>query len=109
MIKILGVMMAAGLLAGCAQTPPSQAEQADLAACTAAADDTYKAQNYDQLSRTSQTGVLYSATPTAVFNAQQMGAMHARDSQITNCVRNGHNDTSTVIPGPPPVTPHIIQ
>ncbi len=97
-------------LTGCAAAPPpSQADAADTAACTQAADATYDAQNYEALSRTSQTGVRFSATPNHVFDGQQMGALHVRDSQITDCERNGGETSAALIPGPPPVTPHIVN
>jgi len=104
----------AGLLAmsGCAASPPpSQADQANLAACTAQADAAYNAQNYDQLSRTSQNGLLYSPTPSHVFDAQHLGSLHERDDQITDCVNNGTGGTvsaSNALPGPAPVAPQII-
>jgi hypothetical protein len=38
-----------------------------------------------------------------------MGALHVRDSQITDCERNGGETSAALIPGPPPVTPHIVN
>jgi hypothetical protein len=106
------IAVLAGILAlgGCAiAPPPSQADQANLATCTAQADATYNAQNYDQLSRTSQNGLRYSATPNHVFDAQQLGSLHERDDQITDCVNNGTGGTaSAALPGPAPAVPQII-
>lgn len=105
----LTAMLAIG---GCAiSPPPSQADQADLATCTAQADAAYDAQNYDQLSRTSQNGLRYSATPNHVFDAQEMGSMHERDDEITDCVTNGTGGTtsaSAALPGAAPAVPQII-
>lgn len=102
--------LAAVLLAGgCSvSAPPSAADQADLDACTRQADAAYNAQNVEALSRTDQTGVRYSATPNHVFDAQQLGLLHERDSAITDCVNNGTVDNSAV-PGPPLATPHIVN
>jgi hypothetical protein len=107
MSRFFMVVLGLSALTGCAYgPPPTAADQAVAAACTSAAGDTYKAQNFAQYSRTSQNGLIYSATPNHVFDAEQMGAMHQYDSQISNCERNG--STSAALPGPPPVTPHII-
>ncbi|HQT65407.1 MAG: hypothetical protein B7Z75_09660 [Acidocella sp. 20-57-95] len=102
-------LAAAALLAlsACATTPPSAADQANLDACTAKADASYNAQNIDSLSRTDQTGVRYSATPNHVFDGQQLGLMHQRDSQITDCVNNGTASASTYT-GKPLPAPQII-
>ena len=110
MRKMMMAVLGCGALAGCASgPPPTAAQNADDAACVQAADAAYDAQNYDQLSRTSQTGVRYSATPNHVFDAQRLGSLHVRDSQIMNCERNGNDDTrATLIPGPPPATPQIV-
>jgi hypothetical protein len=108
-MRLLVAVLALGAVAGCSYgPPPTQAEQADAAACTSAADATYHAQNYEALSRTDQTGVRYSATPNHVFDAQQMGAMHLRDSQITSCEQQG-SGTAGAVPSAPLVTPHIIS
>lgn len=97
------------LAAGCAASyPASQADQADLDACTQAADATYNAQNYEALSRTSQTGLRYTATPNHVFDAQQQGLLHERDSNITNCVHNG-SVANSAVPGAPLPAPKIIN
>jgi hypothetical protein len=114
MIKRLS--LSAGLAAvlaigGCAISPPSQADQADLATCTAQADAAYDAQNYDQLSRTSQNGLRYSPTPNHVFDAEEMGSLHERDDQISDCMKNGTGGTasaSAALAGPPPAVPQII-
>jgi hypothetical protein len=103
---------AACLLGGCAVSPPpSAADQADLATCTSQADAAYDAQNYDSLSRTSQNGLRYSATPNQVFQAQQLGSLHERDDSIADCVRSGSGGAASAqaaIPGPPPAIPQII-
>lgn len=96
------------LLAGCAPQAPDAAADADASACTAVADSTYNAQNYDQLSRPSQAGLQFPASPVQVFQAQQLGAEHARESQITNCERNG-NTAQPVVNGVSVATPHIIN
>jgi len=96
------------LASGCAKAPPSAADQADLAACTRQADAAYNAQNYDALSRTDQTGLQFPATPTQVFQAQQLGLLHQRDSAITDCVNNG-TVANSAIPGPPLPAPHIVN
>jgi len=113
-LSSFNAMLAAAILgcAGCAATPPpSTADQADLATCTAQADATYDAQNYDSLSRTGQNGLLYSATPNHVFDAQRLGSLHARDDQLSDCLRNGTGGTASAgaaIPGFAPVAPQII-
>ena len=95
-------------LVGCELSPPpSAADQANLAACTAQADATYNAQNVDALSRTDQTGVRYSATPNHVFDGEQLGLMHQRDSQISNCVDNG-TASASALPGKPAPAPQVI-
>lgn len=102
-----GLAVSTMLLAGCTlSTPPSEADQANLAACTQQADATYQANNYDALARTSQNAVRYSATPNHVFDAEQMGAMNERNNQINDCVQNG-NTIRPVIPGPPLVAPTV--
>jgi hypothetical protein len=94
---------------GCSvSNPPSAADQADRDACTKQADAAYNAQNYEALSRTDQTGLRYSATPNHVFDAQNLGLLHQRDSAITDCVKNGTVNNSAV-PGPPLPAPHIIN
>jgi len=115
MNRILSVALAFGLLSACAAPPPPDpAAQADASACTAQADATYNAQNYEQLSRPSQTGLIYTATPNHVFDAQNLGALHARDSQITDCERSGAGSGvpatgATGILAAPVVAPHIIN
>jgi hypothetical protein len=109
MKQVLAVFGALALLAGCAAQPAQNAaDTADANACTAAANDAYNAQNYDQLSRPSQAGLQFPASPVQVFQAQQLGAEHARESQITNCERNG-NTAQPVVNGVPVATPHIIN
>ncbi len=87
-----------GLLAGCAAAPqPSQADQANLASCTAQANAVYQQDNLNALGRTSQNGLLYSPTPDHVFDAQRMGTLNAYNNQVNDCVNNGNPNTS-----PPP-------
>jgi hypothetical protein len=94
---------------GCALSPPpNAADQADRDACTRQADAAYNAQNFEALSRTDQTGVRYSATPNHVFDAQQLGLLHQRDSAITDCINNG-TVANSAVPGPPLPVPHIIN
>jgi hypothetical protein len=113
-LSLLHAVLAAALLggAGCAIAPPaSEADTAELATCTAQADATYDAQNYDQLSRTGQNGLLFSATPDHVFDAQRLGSLHERDDQLADCLRSGTGGTASAdaaIPGPAPVAPQII-
>ena len=94
-------------LAACAQPPPSPAAEAEAAACTTQADAAYNAQNYDSLARTSQTGLYFANTPNHVFDAEQQGALHQRDSAITACESQGNNGLRPAI-GAPLVTPHIV-
>ncbi len=108
LIGTCGLVLALGGLAGCAAAPPpSQAAAADAAACTAQADAAYNAQNYDQLSRTGQNGLYYAPMPNHVFDAQQQGALHVRDSQITDCEAHGSGG-ATASYAAPLVTPHIV-
>jgi len=84
-------ILALGFLAGCAAAPPpSQADQANLAACTADADAVYKQSNLNALGRTNQNGLLYAPMPDQVFNGQRMGTLDARNNQISDCVQNGN-------------------
>ncbi len=95
-------------LSGC--TPPQEptvAQQAEASACTAQADATYASQNTDALSRTSQNGVYFSPDPNRVFDAQRLGSLHQRDSDITACEENG-DGAGAIAPGTPIVTPQII-
>ena len=109
MMKLLMAVMACAALAGCATSAaPASADDADAAACTAQADATYHALDEDQLARTSQAGLLYGAQPTHVFDAEQMGALHARDSQLSQCEQSG-NSGAPVVAGVPVVTPHIVN
>ncbi len=108
MIRLLVAILAFGAVAGCSYgPPPSPADEADAAACTSAADATYKAQNYEVLSRTGQNGLYFAPTPNHVFDTQQLGAMHVRDSQITSCEQHG-SGAAGAVPSAPLVTPHII-
>jgi hypothetical protein len=107
MIKLS--LAAALLLAGCAMGPPeSQAQQADDAACAAQADAAYARDSPDLLARTSQNGLIYGATPTHVFDAEQMGAEHDRDSAVTKCEQTGNNAGPPTVNGVPVVPPQIV-
>jgi hypothetical protein len=108
MKQILLAALVCGALAGCAASAPeTSAQQADDAVCTAQADAAYNAQNVDALSRTSQNGLYFAPTPNHVFDAQRMGSMHVRDSQIEDCEQNGNAGLS--VNGMPVVAPHIVQ
>jgi hypothetical protein len=101
-------MLALGMLAGCAESPaPSQADQANLASCTAQADAVYQQDNLNGLARTSQNGLLYAPMPNQVFQSQRMGTMSARDNQISDCVENG-NPNNRPLAGAPLPAPRII-
>lgn len=95
-------------LSGCMAPPaPTAAQQADATACTAQADSTYNSENTDALSRTGQNGVFFSPDPNRVFDAQRLGSLHERDSNITSCEENG-NGAGAIAPGTPIVTPRIL-
>jgi hypothetical protein len=109
MLRAIFVMAVGLSLAGCtAPAPPSDAVQAEDAACTAQGDATFDANTVDEQARTSQNGLLYGATPTHVFDAEHLGAEHLRDNVITSCEQNGNNSGPDDLGGPPPVPPHII-
>ncbi len=79
------------MVAGCAASPPpSQAEQAELAACTQQADTVYARSNLNALGRTSQNGLYMAPMPNRVFDAQRMGTLNARNNQIRACMENGN-------------------
>ena len=102
-------MAACVALAGCAASPPeSSAQQADDAACTTQADAVYNNETVDEQARTAQTGLRYAPMPNHVFDAEQLGAEHARESTITNCEQNGTGASGPEVNGTPVVTPHII-
>ncbi len=110
MIKIITAILLAGGLAGCAAAPPATtAEDADAATCTAQADATYNANSLDTQARPSQTGQIFTATPNHVFDAETLGALHQRDSQLATCEANGANAPNPTFLGAPVVTPHIIN
>ena len=88
MKNFLMAMAVCGALAGCAASQPeSAAQQADDGVCTAQADAVYHSQTIDEEARTAQPGLIYGATPTHVFDAEQLGAEHVRESAITKCER----------------------
>jgi len=109
------IMAAATLaaLAACTPAPPENtASAAADAACRAQGDATYNALDEDQLARTSQAGLMFAPQPNHVFDAEQMGAMHERDTEVANCERNGTEAAGSVPAGPLTgniVTPHIVQ
>lgn len=107
MTRLVMAMLASICLTGCATAPESQAQRADDAACTAQGDATFNALDEDQLARTSQANLPYSGLPNHVFDAEQMGAMHARDSQIARCEAQGNTDQPNH-GSYQPVTPHIV-
>jgi hypothetical protein len=108
MTRFFVAALACAWLAGCAAgQPESQAQQADNAACTAQADATYNANTIDEQARTKQNGLLYAPMPNHAFDAEQLGAQHVRDSQITDCEQNG-NKGAPIVNGTPVVTPHIL-
>jgi hypothetical protein len=108
MIKWLMMLSACAALAGCAAAPESQAQQADDAACTAQADAAYNSMDEDQLARTSQTGLRYAPEPNHVFDGEQLGAEHVRDSDIMNCEDNGNAESKSALDDVPEPTPHIV-
>lgn len=100
-------VFAAACLSGCAAPQESTGQQADDAACTAQADALYTAETPDLQARTSQAGLRY-GSPTQVFGAEQLGALHDRDSALQNCESNGNNETRGVL-NTPPVPPQIVN
>jgi hypothetical protein len=107
MKNFLMAMVACGALAGCAASQPeSAAQQADDSVCTAQADAVYHSQTIDEEARTAQPGLIYGATPTHVFDAEQLGAEHVRESAITKCEQNGA--AGPEVDGTPVVAPHIV-
>ncbi|MBU6449368.1 MAG: hypothetical protein KGQ26_07060 [Rhodospirillales bacterium] len=104
----LMALAAALLLAGCAGQPQSQADQADAAACTNAADAGYSNSTLDQQARTLQNGLRYGA-PTQVFDAERLGAMSQRGQAIQNCEEYGNQSGSPAVNGVPVVAPHIVN
>jgi uncharacterized lipoprotein YmbA len=108
MKKILLAGLACLALAGCAGAPESQAQKAENAACTAQANAQYNANTVDLGGRTAQTGLMYSATPNHVFDAEQMGAMHQRESQISDCEKTGNNNGQPQTDSVPAIVPHIV-
>jgi len=101
-------LLGLGLLAGCAESPaPSQADQANVASCTAQADAVYQQNNLNGLARTGQNGLLYPATPDQAFSGQRMGTLNVRDNQIQDCVDNGNPNNRPTVTAPLPA-PQII-
>lgn len=107
-VGVMAVVGVAALLTGCAQ-PPSQAQQADAAACTAQGDALYNSETVDEQARTAQPGLIYGGTPTHVFDAEQLGAMHARDSAITDCEEKGNTNAPAALGGGAVVQPQIVS
>jgi len=95
-------------LSACApQSAPSQADQANLASCTAQADAVYDQSNLNGLARTGQNGLLYPASPGQVFSGQRMGTLNVRANQIQDCVDNGNPNNRPPVTTPLPA-PQII-
>ncbi len=110
MMKVMVAAMACCALAGCAgSAAPSTSQQADNAACTAQADASYNASTVDLQARTAEPGLLYPAGPNHVFDAEKLGAEHARDSQISRCEQNGDISGADDLGGAPPIVPHIVN
>ena len=96
------------LLAGCASQLQSQADQADAAACTNAADAGYSNSTLDQQARTLQNGLMY-AGPNQVFDAERQGAMSQRNQAIQNCEEYGNQNGTPSVNNVPVVAPHIVN
>lgn len=104
-VTFLGICLA---LSCCTNVPTeSAAQRADDAACTKQADAIYAAQSQDQLGRTTEAGLHFSGTPNEVFDAERLGALHERNSQLAACEQYG-NSVATAARLPGIVTPHII-
>jgi hypothetical protein len=109
MKQVLMALAACVALAGCAASAPeTAAQQADDSACAAQGDAVYNANTLDEQARTAQPGLLYGATPTHVFDAEKLSALHERDSQVSNCEQNGNDSGAAVIGGGQIVPPHIV-
>lgn len=101
--------LAAGLLlAGCAGAPQSPAAVADAAACTKAANATYRANTVNLLARIPQTNTRF-GMPSQVFQSEQMGAENARALQIQRCEEIGNQNGNPTVNGVPVVTPQILN
>ena len=96
-------------LAACAAPPESTAQQADDTACTQQADTQYQQDTIDEAGHTAQNGLMFGATPTHVFDAERLGALHQRDSQLQDCEETSNNNGQPEVNGVPVVTPHIIN
>ena len=108
-LLFVAAVLAFGTLAGCAApSAPSNAADATAKACTAQAEAQYNASTVDLDARPTQSGLQFGATPNHVFDAEQMGAEHQRDSAITACEHSG--DTGGAANGGSyAVTPHIVS
>jgi hypothetical protein len=96
-------------LAGCAaQAPQSPAQTAEDQACTSQADAQYQQQTINEAGHTAQTGLMFPATPSHVFDSENLGAEHVRESQIQDCETTGNNNGQPEVNGVPVVAPHII-
>jgi len=106
MKRFLLVGVLGAWLAGCAApAPESTSQAADDTACTAQGDTVYNQDTIDEQGRTAQNGLIFGGTPTHVFDAEQMGALHQRDSDIANCEANGNSATPAMGAAAPP---HIV-
>jgi hypothetical protein len=106
-VFVLGVLAVCGL-AGCAPAAQTPADNAEAAACTSQGDALYQQDTTNLQARTAQNGLMYGATPTHVFDGEQLGALNARNSQIQNCEQTGGNNGQPVVNGVPVIAPHII-
>lgn len=95
-------------LAGCAAPSDNSAQQAENAACVSQADAGFNQATINEAGHTAQTGLRYPATPTQVFQSENLGAEHVRESQITHCEDTGSDNGQPVINGVPVAPPHII-
>jgi len=100
--------LAALALAGCSSTPASPAQSAENQDCTAQADAQYQQNTLNEAGHTDQTGLMFPATPNHVFDSENMGAEHVRESQIQDCENTGNNNGQPQVNGVPVVAPHII-
>lgn len=96
------------LLAGCAAQPQTQAQKADQAACTQAADIAYRNSTINLQARPTQNGLRYGA-PVAAFQGEEMGAMNQRALQIQRCERLGLQSGMPAANGADIVAPHIVN
>jgi hypothetical protein len=82
---IIAVLM----LAGCADSPsaPQSAQQAAVTACRSRADEVYLRQNRADLARPDTADSPLSSSGLTGFTSQRLGGLHARDTMISDCIR----------------------